>query len=107
MARVFVIHEVSEDPEGDWRLCFQWCRYVYDNGDTEGGYRFIWRRKKDDSLQAARGQARIESIKKAERLMKMAHKAGWGDNDAKRDENCHCNSCRKRFAQKGVATATS
>lgn len=97
MARVFVIHEASEDPAGDWRLCFQWCRYVYDDGQTQGGYRFIWRRKDDDSLQAARGQARLESIAKAERLMKIARKQGWADNDSEENENCQCNACKKRM----------
>lgn len=97
MARVFVVHEASEDSSEGWRLCFQWCRYVYDKGDTEGGYRFIWRRE-NNSLQAARGQARIESIAKARRLMEIARKEGWGDNDSEKDENCCCSDCQERLA---------
>ena len=33
MARVQVVNEVSEEREigaGDWVLCLQWCRYLYD-----------------------------------------------------------------------------
>jgi hypothetical protein len=45
----------------------------------EEGYRYIWRRP-DGSLQAARGQARIPSIKVARQLMKEAEEAGWGKN---------------------------
>ena len=103
MARVFVIHEACEDPAEQWRLCFQWCRYVYDNGDTEGGYRFIWRRD-NDSLAAARGQARIESIAKANSLMRIAHKEGWGDNDSRTDENCCCPACQERLASANRAS---
>jgi hypothetical protein len=78
-ARVQVIQEaVNGDPD-DWRLCFQWCRYIYANGEMEEGYRYIWRRP-DGSLQAARGQARIPSIKVARQLMKEAEEAGWGKN---------------------------
>lgn len=86
MARVQVINEVVEyfkNPD-DWSLCFQWCLYVYDDGSSENGYRFIWRRPKDEgrTLQAARGQARIPSIEVAKKLMAKAQKEGWGDYDA-------------------------
>ena len=73
MARVQVLKSVSEG-----RLCFQWCRYIYDNGETEMGYRFIWRRE-DGTLQAARGQARLPSIKFAQQLMAKAKAEGWGE----------------------------
>ena len=79
-ARVQVIHEVIQDREGDWRLCFQWCRYIYANGNMEQGYRFIWRRPNGD-LQAARGQARIPSIAVARELMQRAQEEGWGQNE--------------------------
>lgn len=84
-ARVQVIKEVSEDfgkPEG-WILWLQWCLYVYDDGESEKGYRFIWRRPKAEggSLQAARGQARIPSLEVARKLMGQAEKEGWGDHD--------------------------
>jgi hypothetical protein len=73
MARVQVLKSVSEG-----RLCFQWCRYIYDNGERpETGYRFIWRRE-DGTLQAARGQARLPSIKHAEQLIAKAKAEGGG-----------------------------
>jgi hypothetical protein len=79
-ARVQVIAEVVEGSETSWRLCFQWCRYIYDDGTMQEGYRFIWRRP-DGSLQAARGQARIPSVKVARELMRHAEAAGWGTNE--------------------------
>ncbi len=81
MARVQVINEVTNGEQGDWRLCFQWCRYIYDDGSMEQGYRFIWRRP-DGSLQAARGQARLPSIEEAKNLMEAAIKEGWGGYSA-------------------------
>jgi hypothetical protein len=83
--RIQVLDEVSETTSKDgWRLCFQRARYVYDDGDFHEGYRFIWRRP-DNSLQAARGQARIPSLKIAYDLMHEATKAGWGNYDADND----------------------
>lgn len=81
MARVQIIKEVQKDKPkaGHWVLCLQWCRYLYDDGNMEQGFRFIWRRP-DGSLQPARGQARIISLKDAEKLIQMARKQGWGDN---------------------------
>lgn len=86
MARVYVLKETTldESPQPtDWTLWFQWCRYLYDNGDMEHGYRFIWRRPQDDggSLQAARGQARIPSIAVIEQLIAKAKNDGWGHYD--------------------------
>jgi 3-hydroxyisobutyrate dehydrogenase-like beta-hydroxyacid dehydrogenase len=80
MARVQVINEVKGDGT-EWVLCLQWARYLYDDGHMEHGYRFIWRRE-DGSLQAARGQARIPSLRQAQELIKKAKAAGWGDYDA-------------------------
>ena len=80
MVRVQIINETPK-PElspKDWVLHLQWCRYIYDNGNMEHGYRFIWR-KPGGSLQPARGQARIVSLKDAEELMKVARNEGWGD----------------------------
>lgn len=82
--RVQVINEVmTGDPKvtNQWELCLQWCLYVYDDGSSENGYRFIWRRP-DGSLQPARGQARIPSLRQAMELMEMAKSEGWGDYDA-------------------------
>jgi hypothetical protein len=78
--RVQVINEATIDAEGGWRLYFQWCRYLHDDGEIEFGYRFIWRRP-DGKLQPARGQARIPSIAQAKALMDRAKSEGWGDYD--------------------------
>ena len=87
MARVQVINETSDNNNPaptEWTLWFQWCRYFYDDGGMEYGYRFIWRRpqSEDGSLQAARGQARIPSVAVLERLVAQARASGWGDYDA-------------------------
>lgn len=80
--RVQIIKEVprKEDGIGEWTLCFQWCQYVYDDGNSQYGYRFIWRTP-EGHLQPARGQARIPSIKEANYLMQLAKDDGWGDHD--------------------------
>lgn len=80
MARVQVVNEATRQMAVGYTLCFQWCRYFYDDGSLEYGYRFIWRRE-DGSLQAARGQARIPSIRVAQELMQEASAAGWGNYD--------------------------
>ena len=82
--RVQVVNEVRENEANhgkQWNLCFQWCNYIYDDGSIEQGYRFIWRRP-DGSMQPARGQARIPSIKRAESLIQKAKQQGWGDHEA-------------------------
>ena len=78
MANVDILREAKGDPSGEWWLCFQWCRYVYDDGRTEHGYRFIWRRP-NGNLQAGRGQARIPSIDQALQLIEIARSEGWAD----------------------------
>jgi hypothetical protein len=83
--RVQILNEVTHGEPGNWRLCFQRVRYIYDDGSIEEGYRFIWRRD-DNSLQGARGQARIPSLMVARLLMAEAEKAGWGHFDADNDE---------------------
>lgn len=86
MARVQVINETTLDNSdlADWSLWFQWCRYFYDDGSLQHGYRFIWRRPKAEgaSLQAARGQARIPSVDILEKLVAKAKAEGWGNLDA-------------------------
>lgn len=52
MANVQIIHEVPEKRIKDWQLCFQDCVFYYDDGTSDTGYRFIWRRP-DGSLQPA------------------------------------------------------
>lgn len=81
MARVDVIREERSGDVGDWQLCLQWARYRLDDGDVLYGYRFVWRRPEDGSIQAARGQARIPSLVQAKALMDAAEKAGWGNRD--------------------------
>ncbi|MBN2468540.1 MAG: hypothetical protein JXD19_10355 [Deltaproteobacteria bacterium] len=79
-ARVQVIKETCTDYAKDqWNLYFQWCKYMYDDGTDENGYRFIWRRP-DGSLQPARGQARIPSVEAIEKLVAAAKKKGWGNH---------------------------
>lgn len=87
MARVQVINEATIHPNRgpeDWSLWIQWCRYIYDDGGTQMGYRTIWRRPPNagGGLQAARGQARIPSLSDLKALMDKAVGAGWGDYDA-------------------------
>lgn len=81
MARVQVVNETPKGKPDDWQLRLQWCRYMYDDGGMEHGYRFIWVRP-EGTLQAARGQARIPSRAVAEGLFKQARAEGWGDYDA-------------------------
>ncbi len=81
--RVQVIKEARTGDEGDWQLCYQWCLYVYNNGTSQNGYRFIWR-KEDGRLQPARGQARIPSAKWITDLMGKAAKEKWGDYDGEK-----------------------
>lgn len=76
MANVDILKEVKTGEKEKWNLCFQWCKYKYDDGDSNYGYRFIWRRP-DGSLQAARGQARIPSFADMNELIEKAAKDGW------------------------------
>jgi hypothetical protein len=86
--RVQILNEVSSPPRNNgWCLWFQRVRYVSDDGDMEEGYRFIWRRP-DNTLQAARGQARIPSLDIARRLMKDAEMAGWGGYNSDTEDGC-------------------
>ena len=75
--RVQVIEEARLDEKEETTLCFQWCQYVYDDGTSEHGYRFIWRN--EGRQMAHRGQARIPSISDLERLVAQARREGWGD----------------------------
>lgn len=76
-SRVNIIKEVPKNINfPDWKLCFQWCEYVYEDGTNEFGYRFIWR---DDinHLRPQRGQARIPSFMEMQILLDEARKDGW------------------------------
>ena len=73
----FEIHnEVTSDVIGEWRLCFQWYSHDYDNGTSEDGDRIIWR-KPNGHLQAARGQARIDSPEDLQFPLNLAREEGW------------------------------
>ncbi len=78
--RVHIFNSVTDGEPGQYRLCFQRCRYFFADGDPEDGFRFIWQRD-DGTLQAARGQARIPSIQHAQKLIQMAQDAGWGHHE--------------------------
>ncbi|MDD9855492.1 MAG: hypothetical protein OXU88_04835 [Gammaproteobacteria bacterium] len=76
MTTVNRIHEVKLGNEGEDRLCFHWAEYKYDDGSSEFGYRFMWR-KPNGNLVSHRGQARIPSAKELFLLLKKAEKEGW------------------------------
>lgn len=102
MARIQVIEQIEENfgnPDG-WVLWLQWCLYVYDNGKSQNGYRFIWRRPKSEggSLQAARGQARLPSLQVAKALIDKAEKEGWGSFAADKEV---CPQCGHQFMGNG------
>lgn len=75
--RVTMLNEVFITKPNDWKLCFQYCRYCYGDGNQDEGYRFIWR-KPDGTLQGARGQTRIPSIADILLLTSKSIDAGWG-----------------------------
>lgn len=78
---VQIINECYRELEysgNKYKLCFQWCRYFYDDSSSMGGYRFIWR-KLDGTLASHRGQARIPNIKIINELVAQAVKDGWGN----------------------------
>jgi hypothetical protein len=78
--RVIILEETIKNyGENDWKLCFQYCLYDYGDGQKDWGYRFIWRRP-DGSLQGARGQARLPSLKDIQELIENAIREGWGQH---------------------------
>ena len=80
MARVHVIQEVDIEV-GDWRLCFQWGRWDFDDGNSGHGFRFIWR-DQAGRLQPYRGQTRIYQVEYIQTLLRMAEEEGWLQNRA-------------------------
>lgn len=81
MAYVNIHKQVSENTKsGEWTLCFQKVTYHYDDGSTQDGFRFIWRRP-NGSLQAARGQARIETYEQMMALINQAKEEGFFEKD--------------------------
>ncbi|MDQ2893107.1 MAG: hypothetical protein M3R64_08490 [Pseudomonadota bacterium] len=79
---VGVLKEVALGVADGWRICLQWCVYIYPDEDAQHGYRFIWRRPESGALQAARGQARLPSLAIAEKLIALARAEGWANNAA-------------------------
>ena len=77
---VVILNETKINKGDGWSLCFQYCKYVYDEGSINGeyGYRFIWR-KPDGTLQPARGQARIPKMTDIMYLTSTAILEGWGE----------------------------
>ncbi|MGG0465248.1 hypothetical protein [Priestia aryabhattai] len=87
-AKVKIINEITSDEHAvgsHWVLCLQWCKYIYNDGASQMGFRFIWRRP-DGSLQAARGQARIPNLEIANSLIEKAMKLGWGHNSSSNEK---------------------
>ena len=87
MAYVKIHRQVPENVKpGEWTLCFQEVTYHYDDLSTQDGFRFIWRRP-NGTLQAARGQERIESYGQMQSLIEMAKKDGFftGESDGKQE----------------------
>ena len=79
MAHVKIHKQVPENiNSGEWTLCFQKVTYHYEDGSTQDGFRFIWRRP-DGSLQAARGQARIDTYEQMMELIEQAKQSGFFD----------------------------
>ena len=77
MAYIQIHRQVPENANsGEWTLCFQKVSYHYDDGSTQDGFRFIWRRP-DGSLQAARGQARNETYEQMMALINQAKEDGF------------------------------
>ena len=76
MAHIEQHEEVSEPVIDGWVLYFQRGTWHLDDGRTEEGYRFIYRRP-NGTLQAARGQARIPDAATLQRLIDKAKAAGW------------------------------
>lgn len=74
-ARVTVVKEVTQ-PMGDHTLCFQKVVYCYNDGETEEGFRFIYR-DKNGALKAQRGQANLHSFNMIRHMLSNAEKA-WG-----------------------------
>lgn len=67
------------ETDDDWTLHFQKVVYHHENGSSEDGFRFIWRRP-DGTLQAARGQARIPGRQELMDLINQAEKEGLFNN---------------------------
>jgi len=78
--RVIVLNETKKPGKnGEYILCFQYCRYEFQKGNEQNGYRFIWQSPKGNLL-ASRGQARIPSVADILFLTSQAIYEGWGNH---------------------------
>ncbi len=79
-ANIDIIKEVtSKDVISGHDLCFHWAEYNYDDGESEKGFRFMWRDSKGNLL-AHMGQARIPNPTMLFELIHKAAAEGWFDN---------------------------
>lgn len=80
MARFEIRHETRlPTDDAGWTLCFQYGTYTYeDRSEDESGYRFIYR-DAEGRMRPQRGQARIPTRSKLDKLLAVATKQGWGD----------------------------
>lgn len=82
--RVHVIDTVDDGAAPtDYSLNLQWCRYNYDDGSSQTGYRWIWAKpvnaKGNRDLMPTRGQTRIPTLDEMRVLMAKATANGWGN----------------------------
>lgn len=75
---VKVIHEVSKVYSSGVRLCYQFCKYIHDNGQVEDGYRWMYRNQQG-KLLAHRGQARLLNMQVQLELIGKSIAEGWGN----------------------------
>jgi hypothetical protein len=74
---VHVFRETTlDDPEDEWSLWFQWCRWNFPDGSAQHGYRYIWKNR--GRLMPQRGQARIPSWDVQKKMHEQAVAEGWG-----------------------------
>ena len=99
--RVRVIREARWEKNEIEHLCFQWCQYLYEDGGSEDGYRFIWRR--NEKMLPSRGQARIPSGEILKQLIAQAKREGWGDYTEVKGVEGICCLCHK-LTDNGIIT---
>lgn len=79
MTNASILNEVTNGRQGDWRLCFQLCELVNEQGSLEQGYRFVWRGP-DDSLESVKSHSGMFSSNDMYELMQLATVDGWFAN---------------------------
>ena len=73
-------YEVGTHVGSNWLLVLQYGRYVFEDGEFQEGYRFMYR-DPEGKLRPFRAGARIPSLRMARELMQRASDGGWGDLD--------------------------